>query len=283
MFELPEITVLARQMNDSLPGKTIQRGQLGNSPHKFVWYNRTHEEFERLTEGKAVGQARPQGRFLMIPLEPGYTLLMGETGGKVQLHPAGAKLPKKYHLYLQFHDNDFLTATTQMWGAYELYEAGQEQDREYVKGMAPTPVDPAFTYDYFDALVDEVVAGKKRSVKSLLTQEQTIPGLGNAIAQDIMFNARLHPKHAVPDLSPEQRRALYDAILGTVQDVIDGGGRYDEYDLYGERGGYVRLMDKNATSRPCPGCGGEVIKISYLGGACYLCETCQVLSMTYPP
>ena len=41
MFELPEFVTLARQMNDTLRGKTIRRGQLGNSPHKFVWYNRS--------------------------------------------------------------------------------------------------------------------------------------------------------------------------------------------------------------------------------------------------
>jgi formamidopyrimidine-DNA glycosylase len=48
MFELPEYTTLARQMNATLAGKTIQRGILGNSPHKFVWYNRTHEEFQTI-------------------------------------------------------------------------------------------------------------------------------------------------------------------------------------------------------------------------------------------
>ena len=49
MFELPEYTTLARQMNGTLVGKKIQRGTLGNSPHKFVWYNRTPAEFEELT------------------------------------------------------------------------------------------------------------------------------------------------------------------------------------------------------------------------------------------
>jgi formamidopyrimidine-DNA glycosylase len=60
-----------------------------------------------------------------------------------------------------------------------------------------------------------------------------------------------------------------------VQEVIKQGGRYDEFDLYNERGGYVRLMDKNAVGRPCPECGGEIEKIQYLGGACYLCPNCQ--------
>jgi formamidopyrimidine-DNA glycosylase len=275
MFELPEFAILARQMNDALEGKIIQRGQLGNSPHKFVWYSRSHDEFERLTQGKTVGTAWSKGRWLFLPLEPGYVLLLGECGGKVLLHQPGAKLPKKYHLYLTFDDGTFLTATTQMWGAMELYEAGKEQERQYVKGMRPTPAEPEFTFEYFSTLLDELLEEKKRSAKALLTQDQIIPGLGNAIAQDILFRARLHPRHPISELDPDQRRLLYDSIVTTVKDVIEGGGRYDEFDLFGNRGGYVRLMDKNAVARPCPECGGDVEKVQYLGGACYLCPSCQ--------
>jgi formamidopyrimidine-DNA glycosylase len=275
MFELPEYVTLAKQMNDTLQGKIIRSGQLGNSPHKFVWYNRSHEEFERLTQGKRIGTAQVKGRWLFIPLEPGYVLLLGECGGKVLYHPPGSKASKKYHLYLTFEDDSFLTATTQMWGAMELYEKGAEQNREYVKGMRPTPLEPEFTFDYFGSLIDTLVADKKRSVKGLLTQEQSIPGLGNAMAQDIMFRAQLHPKHSLADLSPGQRRALYQAILNTVHEVIEQGGRYDETNLYNQPGKYVRLMDKKAMDRPCPECGGTIEKMHYLGGACYFCPTCQ--------
>jgi formamidopyrimidine-DNA glycosylase len=275
MFELPEVEILARQMNDTLRGKVIHRGQLGNSPHKFLWYNRSHDEFERLTGGKTVGAARAKGRWLFLPLEPGYVLLLGECGGKVLYHAPGSKLPKKYHLYTTFEDGSFLTATTQMWGAMELYEAGEEQNRQYVKGMRTTPIEPEFTFDYFSALIDDLVGGEKRSAKALLTQDQLIPGLGNAIAQDILFRARLHPRHPIADLSGDQRRALYHAIVDTVAEAIEQGGRYDEYDLHNNRGGYIRIMDKNAVGRPCPECGGGIEKIQYLGGACYLCPTCQ--------
>lgn len=276
MFELPEFVTLAKQMNQTLKGKIIRRGQLGNSPHKFVWYNRSHEEFERLTRGKTVGDAQAKGKWLFLPLEPGYVLLLGECGGKVLYHPPGSKLPDKYHLYLIFKDGSFLTITTQMWGAMELYEQGQEQDREYIKGMRPTPIETEFTYDYFSNLIEDPLKGKKRSVKGLLTQDQLIPGLGNAIAQDILFRSRLHPKHTLSDLSEDQKRGLYQAILDTVDQVIAHGGRYDETDLFNQPGSYIRLMDKNAVGKPCPECGGTVEKIQYLGGACYFCPDCQV-------
>jgi formamidopyrimidine-DNA glycosylase len=275
MFELPEIVTLARQINQALIGKTIRQGSQGNSPHKFVWYNHSHEEFAALTQGKTVGEAWARGRWLFIPFEPGYVFLLGECGGKALYHPSGANPPAKYHLLIAFEDGSFFSVTSQMWGALELYERGQENGRQYVKDMRPTPLDAGFTFDYFNELVDSLLAGEKRSVKALLTQDQLIPGLGNAIAQDILFNARLHPRHPLSELDADQRKALYAAIGDTLHAAIEQGGRYDEVDLFNRPGGYVRLMDKHALERPCPNCGKMVEKIAYLGGSCYVCPECQ--------
>lgn len=275
MFELPEYITLAEQINSALSGQRIRSGYLGNSPHKFVWYNRTHQEFSELIRGRTVGTAHARGKWLFVALEPGYVLLLGECGGKLLYHPPESPVPNKYHLYIVFEDDSFLTAMTRMWGAMELYERGAEQERQYIRGMRPTPIEPEFTLDYFSGLVDELIVEKKQSAKGLLTQDQTIPGLGNAIAQDILFRARLHPRHALHDLGRDERLDLYRAILETVREIIDKGGRYDEYDLYNNPGGYVRIMDRNSMERPCPECGGAIEKIQYLGGACYFCPSCQ--------
>lgn len=275
MFELPEFQNLCKQINATFTGKTIKIGRLGNSPHKFVWYNCTHDEFERLTAGKTIGQAYTRGKWLFIPLEPGYLLVFGECGGRILFHAPGVATPEKYHLLVEFTDGAALSAMTQMWGAMELYEAGKEQERMYIKGMRITPVESGFTCEYFSTLIDSLLSGEKRSVKGLLTQDQLIPGLGNASAQDILFKAGLHPRRSITDLTTVQRRALFDAILATLHEIIALGGRNDEIDLYGNKGGYVRIMDNKAAGKPCPECGHSVEKIQYLGGACYLCSNCQ--------
>ncbi len=275
MFELPEIETLAKQINKTLAGKTISQGCLGNSPHKFVWYNTSHDEFTKLTKGKKIGQAHAKGRWLFIPVNPGYVLLIGECGGKALYHPAGSEMPKKYHLAITFENGSFFTVTTQMWGAMELYEGGKERERKYVKGMKLTPIEPEFTFDYFATLVASLAQGEKRSAKGLLTQDQLIPGLGNSIAQDILFRAALHPRHPIDELTKGEQRKLYNAITKTVRECIAKGGRNDEFDLYNNPGKYVRIMDNNAAGRPCPKCGKKIEKIQYLGGACYFCPRCQ--------
>jgi formamidopyrimidine-DNA glycosylase len=275
VFELPELTTIARQMNDVLAGKTVREGRLGNTPHKFVWYDRTHDEFARLTPGAVVGQARARGKWLFVDLKPDYVLRLGEWGGRILYHEPLANEPPKYHLLLAFEDGSLLTATTQMWGGVDLCDKGHELEGTYVQDMRVTPVEPEFTWEYFDTLADAAGSGGKRSVKGLLTQEQLIPGLGNAIAQDIMFAAGLSPKRPIRGLSPAEMRQLYEAVVKTVADVTAAGGRDDEVDLLARPGGYHRLMSAKSAGTPCPRCGATVEKLQYMGGACYVCPECQ--------
>jgi formamidopyrimidine-DNA glycosylase len=275
MFELPETITLASQLTAALAGRTVRHGSLGNVTHKFVWYNRSPEEFAGLVAGRRIGAASARGRWLFVPLEPGHVLVLGECGGKLLLTPAGSPPPATWHLRLDLDDGSVLTETTTMWGAMELFESGAELERDYVRDMRPTPVDAAFTPDYFERLVEEAWADGRRTVKSLLTQDQLVPGLGNAIAQDIMFRAGLHPRRSLADLDAAGRLALHGAIVGTVAEAIALGGRNDEVDLHGRPGGYVRRMDRAAAGRPCPRCDTTIEKIQYLGGACYLCPACQ--------
>jgi formamidopyrimidine-DNA glycosylase len=141
--------------------------------------------------------------------------------------------------------------------------------------MRTTPVDPEFTVAYLSSLILKHSDEGKRSVKGLLTQDQLIPGLGNAIAQDIMFKARLHPRRSITGLSKAQVRILHKAIVETVAEAIRLGGRNDETGLYGIPGTYTRIMDKTTAGHPCPECGARIEKIAYLGGACYFCPECQ--------
>lgn len=274
MFELPEYTHLAGQLKEHLSGRVVREGSLGNSPHKFVWYNREPGEFAALVREKTVGGAWVKGRFLFLPLQPGHVLALGECGGRIILNGKGATWPKKYHLSLTFKDGSFLTVTTQMWGAMELHDEGKELEGPYVKDMRPTPTDPTFTPEYLYTLIHSEACGP-RSAKGLLTQEQLVPGLGNAIAQDILFRAGLSPRHPVRGLSKTDVATLHRIIVELVSEIAEKGGRNDETDLFGNPGGYARMMDKGSPGTPCPRCGGEVKKIQYLGGACYFCTGCQ--------
>ena len=81
VFELPEFVTLSKQINAVLKGQAILRGELGNSPQKFLWYNKRHDEFRTLTREKVIGEVWAKWKWLFIPLDPGYLLLFGVCGG----------------------------------------------------------------------------------------------------------------------------------------------------------------------------------------------------------
>ena len=105
--------------------------------------------------------------------------------------------------------------------------------------------------------------------------EQRIPGLGNGVLQDILFQAHLHPKTKLQGLTEIQRNNLYWSIKNTLLQMAQQGGRNTEKDLFGANGGYHTILSNKTWQKPCPVCGGEIIRQTYLGGNIYFCPHCQ--------
>jgi len=133
----------------------------------------------------------------------------------------------------------------------------------------------AFDRAYFGTLFSENTP--KLSAKAFLATEQRIPGLGNGVLQDILFNAKVHPKRKISTLGETERRTLFDSIKSTLGEMTAQGGRDTEKDFFGEPGGYRVKMGKDSVGKPCPVCGGRVVKEAYMGGSVYYCEGCQKL------
>ena len=138
----------------------------------------------------------------------------------------------------------------------------------------PSPLAEEFSLHYFQSLARG--AGKV-SAKAFLATEQRVPGLGNGVLQDILYNARIHPKRKLDTLSEAEYEGLYKSVRATLRQMAEQGGRDTEKDLYGQAGGYPTIMSKKNIANPCPSCGGTIKKEAYLGGSVYYCPSCQGL------
>jgi formamidopyrimidine-DNA glycosylase len=275
MIELPEALVIARQMDKELAGKRIVHGDRGNSPHKFAFSNGTSEEYAAIFKGKTVGRSTSHGMSTCTEIGQDHTLVLGCGGERILLHASGAKRPKKYQLLLQFDDGMSLTVTISGWGNTLLLPASEAGKHNHVRADRITPLDDAFTLDYFQQLFADVDRKSSKSIKYFVISEPGVHGMGNGCLQDILFHAKLHPRRKVVDIADDEQRLLYNALKRTLNQMIDLGGRSSETDLYGNKGSYVRVLDSKTKGTPCPECGTAIEKIQYLGGACYLCPTCQ--------
>jgi formamidopyrimidine-DNA glycosylase len=278
MIEMPEAHTIASQMKDELSGKVISGFHQGPLTHKFLWLNRPIEAYEELLPGSTVKSASSYGRSIYLHLGEAM-LWWGDTGGRLLYHETSDSLPKKYHLAWTFEDSSALTFHMQMWGSVRLLSQDEFDLRPKDESGIP-PLDPRFTLERFDQMLESYPEKTSKGIKGFLVATgyaipDPINGLGNAIVQDILHHAILSPKRKIPEISAEERSRLYNAIQDTIAEAIKLGGRYDEVDLYGQPGHYNRLMDSKTVGTPCIRCGTKIQKISYLGGACYICPTCQ--------
>ena len=275
MIELPEAIVIARQMDATLKGKRIVSGDRGNSSHKFAFSSGTSEEYAAIFAGQAIGGTTAQGMSILTEIGADHTLVLGCGGERILLHESEQTLPKKYQLFLHFDGDAYLTVTISGWGNTLLLPRAEAGQHQHVQEDRITPMDEAFTLDYFRQLFESLAEGSKASLKYFIISKPGLWGIGNGCLQDILFHAKLHPKRRAIETSEDERHALYTSIRETLQRIVDQGGRHDEVDLYGQPGGYQRILYSKSVGEPCPNCGTPIEKASYLGGSVYFCPACQ--------
>jgi formamidopyrimidine-DNA glycosylase len=173
-----------------------------------------------------------------------------------------------------FTDTSSLTYNLQMWGFVGLLDRSDLSAPPFTDAGIP-PLSDDFTLVKFDQLLEGYPEKNSKGIKGFLVTSKYVFGIGNGYLQDILFRAKLHPSRKVPTLNADDRLRLYSAIQDTMSQAIQQNGRVDERDLFDHPGSYHRLMSNETAGKPCPVCGTAIQKISYLGGACYLCPTCQ--------
>jgi formamidopyrimidine-DNA glycosylase len=275
MIELPEAVHIADQLNDTVFGKHIADITAAHIPHKLAWYYGEPSNYFDLLAGKTIGKARPFGSMVEISAE-NTNLLFGE-GVNVRFHDKGDPRPAKHQLLLEFEDHSALSFSIQMYGGVGAFSEGELDNVYYrVAKEKPSALTQAFDKTYFYGIISAADV-QKLSLKALLATEQRIPGLGNGILQDILFNARMHPKKKASSLSDKDKEVLFDSVKTTISAMTSKGGRDTELDLFGKPGNYKTMLCKNTGNKPCPVCGTIIKKEAYMGGSIYYCEKCQEL------
>jgi formamidopyrimidine-DNA glycosylase len=162
-----------------------------------------------------------------------------------------------------------------MYGGLWCFKEGEYHNRYYeVAKTKRSPLSNEFDNVYFDTLISALEV-QKLSAKAFLATEQRIPGLGNGVLQDILFNARIHPQKKVEDLTSDEKEHLFHSVKTTLREMTARGGRDTEKDFFGEPGGYKTKASQTTVNQPCPVCGGMITKQPYMGGSIYFCVKCQ--------
>jgi len=275
MIELPEAITLSKQLNDTINGKIISNVIAGHTQHKLTWYYGDSENYQKMLQNKNVVNSDSFGGFVEISVE--NVKILFNDGVNLRFFEDKSKIPNKHQLLLEFSDGSVLFAFVQMYGGIGCFVENTLDNKYYkIAKEKPSPLSDEFDSNYFKKLIsiDNVL---KLSLKAFLATEQRIPGLGNGVLQDILYNAKLHPKIKVNALSEKQISNLFSSIKNTLKEMADNNGRNTEKDLFSQYGNYITKVSKNTVGKNCEKCGSLIEKGSYMGGSIYFCSGCQTL------
>jgi formamidopyrimidine-DNA glycosylase len=288
MPELPEVETVCRQLEPELEGRRIESLEVLDAR----WCRPAPvERLETEVAGKAIERLSRRGKYLLLGLAGGRTLVMHlrMTGnlvlveGEDKLDPSegmrlyeGERSTSERHLRARFVLDDgrevWFTDPRRFGEAFLIEDSGLE---ERFERLGIEPLSAEFTAE----ALGEIAAGRMAPLKSFLLDQKGIAGVGNIYADEALFRARLHPLSPAGSMKPEHLEALRDAVIAALEAGIDGGGAsIDDYrDGRGEKG---RMQDEflvhTREGRPCPRGDGTVERIVVSGRSTYFCRGCQV-------
>jgi len=269
MPELPEITLLADQLDTAISGLRID----GVHVTQPKCLNVAPGELAQGLRDCTVSGARACGKWVMLALSNDRELALNlGMGGEILLLGPGATEPTgKVAIRVGLCPAHQLTIGFWWFGHVHLLPADGAPEHP-TRNLGPGAL--ALELPEFAALVRRCAA---TGIKSLLLNQKRIAGIGNVYNQDALWAAGIHPLRRAGSLSTVEVSRLHSALQEHLRHAMDCGGSEQELDLYGNPGHFGRAQFRVAyrPDKPCPRCQTSIVKIKTGGTSSHICPTCQ--------
>jgi formamidopyrimidine-DNA glycosylase len=296
MPELPEVEVVRLGLEPALVGSTIHSVTVFE-PRSLKRHDARRGDFAAMLEGRTVLSAERRGKFLWFPLDSGDALVahLGMSGQVLLRAPDAA--PDR-HLRLQYQVQHPVQGELainfvdqRIFGSMAVDELvsqsiGRGSEQVLVPSQAAhialDPVNPNFDDDAFVARLRKKSTGIKRA----LLDQTLISGIGNIYADEALWAARLHFDRSSDTLSVKQARTLLEEVRQVLTKALaEGGTSFDaQYvNVNGESGYFSHSLNAyGQQGKPCPRCGTEMRRVSFMNRGSHFCPRCQKPSACKP-
>ena len=121
-------------------------------------------------------------------------------------------------------------------------------------------------------LADALSAHSGR-IKTAITDQKVISGIGNAYSDEILHVAKLSPFATANKLTDTQLAELHEAMISVLTDAVTRSVGQQAATLKGEKRSGLRVHAR--AGLPCPVCGDTVREVSFADKSFQYCPTCQ--------
>lgn len=281
MPELPEVEALAHHLREHAVGRTVTRIDVAS-----LTVLKTVEPRPSALHGHTVTAASRRGKFLL--LQVGELALVTHLARAGWLRwsdalPAAPPRPGKGPIALRVRlgegdgEGDGAKPDGNRAG-FDLTEAGTQKrlavyvvtDPGQVPGIARLGPDAlALSRDELAGLL----AGRTERLKTALTDQALLAGVGNAYSDEVLHAAGLSPYATTGRLPDEAVDRLHDALQRVLRDAVNRSVGQSAARLKGEKRSGLAVHAR--TGLPCPVCGDTVREVSFAERSMQYCPSCQ--------
>ena len=271
MPELPEVEALADHLRRHAVGLTV--GRVDVSALSVL---KTFDPPTTALHGREVTGANRWGKYLGLQAGDLHLITHLSRAGWLrwsdQLAAAPLK-PGKGPIALRVH-----LGTPGAAPGFDLTEAGTQ------KRLAVWLVDDPMSVPQITSLGPDALSldpeglaaalkGNSGRIKTVITDQKVIAGIGNAYSDEILHVAKLSPFATAGKLTDAQLAALHDAMISVLTDAVSRSVGQQAATLKGEKRSGLRVHGR--TGLPCPVCGDTVREVSFADKSFQYCPTCQ--------
>ena len=269
MPELPEVETVVRILRPNLIGRSITGVRCQWPRH--IDRPDLGELRNRITD-RLIQDVTRRGKFILFPLDQGETLIIHlRMSGHLAVVEASVPVDKHSHTVFELDNGQELRfRDTRKFGRVYLVRESQE----VVGKLGPEPLDPAFTV----GLLQDILSGRKRTLKPFLLDQSMIAGIGNIYADEVLFHARLHPTRRTDSLTRNDVSALHTAIQEVLrQGIAHEGASISTYlKPDGKKGDMQNAFQVfRRTGQRCFRCDGTIQRIIIGSRSTHYCSGCQ--------
>ena len=268
MPEAPDLEVVKDVLNQRIRSLVVDDAQVLRPLELRVL---TPADFVQDVIGRSLLQFSRRGKFLLADLSEERALVINPMlTGAVQICSPSTRLAKKTSFLLSLSDGTQLRYLdeTQMGMAYYV-EASRLAEVPRLSEQGPDVLDQYPALPEFERRLRRF----QGEIKGVLTRGQFLAGIGNAYADEVLFEAEIFPFKKRPALSEQEVASLHQAIPKTLRRAMSvlrervGQDTHvkvrDFLSVHGKRGGL------------CPRCGGNITTIGANQRLTNYCRRCQ--------
>ncbi|NQT74518.1 MAG: Fpg/Nei family DNA glycosylase [Chloroflexi bacterium] len=268
MPELPDLEAIKAVLNSKIAGVKIVRVEM---MQPLVIRQPDLKEFEAVCTGNRFIDVNRRGKFLLFNLESKHILAMHfMLTGRLQY--CGTRENRKPKTCFIFHLEDgkqLRYFDSKLMGKIYLVEKGRFYTIPRWNEMGPDALDDDMTLDVFRSRI-KPYSGQ---IKNVLLNDTFLTGIGNAYADEILFEAGIYPFWPGTSLSHEEVGALYNAMRSVLIKAVDTVSNRMRDDITTEVRDFLKVHRRGG--KPCPACGGPISQVQANRRITSFCRNCQ--------